>query len=161
MLARLIDFSLRQSSLVVVAGGIVLLLAELKVKEMPVDVLPELNAPTVVIITEAGGLAADEVETQRYVPQRNVRQQPARHRRVRSAWAISLSIVWGQFGRGTDIYRARQLVSERLSAVRDSLPPGAHAEITPVTSITGQIMLQALSAGRLRQPAGDALLRGV
>jgi Cu/Ag efflux pump CusA len=62
MLARLIDFSLRQSSLVVVAAGIVLLLAGLKVKEMPVDVLPELNAPTVVIMTEARGLAADEVE---------------------------------------------------------------------------------------------------
>ncbi len=146
MLAKLIAFSLRQSSLVLVAAGLLLLFAGLKVKDMPVDVFPELNAPTVVIMTEAGGLAADEVESNVTFPiETSVNGLPGT-RRVRSASTTSLSIVWVEFEWGTDIYRARQLVSERLSAVRESLPPNAHAEITPVTSITGEIMLMALSS---------------
>jgi len=146
MLAGLIAFSLKRSSLVIVAAGLLLLAAGLKVKDMPVDVFPELNAPTVVIMTEAGGLAADEVESNVTFPiETSVNGLPGT-RKVRSASATSLSIVWVEFDWGTDVFRARQLVSERLSAVREALPPNAHAEITPVTSITGEIMLMALSS---------------
>ncbi|MSR70420.1 MAG: efflux RND transporter permease subunit, partial [Phycisphaerales bacterium] len=146
MLSRLIAFSLRNSSLVVVAAGMLLVVVGVKVWEIPVDVFPELNAPTVVVMTEAGGLAADEVELNVTFPIETAVNGLPGTRRVRSASATSLSIVWIEFDWGTDIYRVRQLVAERLSAVRESLPPDTHTEITPVTSITGEIMLLALSS---------------
>ena len=151
MLSRLIAFSVRQSSIVLVTAGLVLLLAGMQLRQMPVDVFPELNAPTVVVMSEAGGLAADEVESNVTFPIETAVNGLPGARRVRSSSATSLSIVWVEFDWGTDIYRARQLVSERLSAVRETLPPNVHAEITPVTSITGEVMLLALSS-----PSGGA-----
>lgn len=146
MLKHLIAFSLKQSSLVLLAGALLIVWAGWQLPKMPVDVFPELNAPTVVILTEAGGLAADEVEQYVTFPvETSVNGLPG-VRRVRSASAISLSLVWVEFDWGSDIYRARQLVTERLAAVRESLPTNAHAEITPISSITGEIMLLAVSS---------------
>jgi CzcA family heavy metal efflux pump len=146
MLKHLIAFSLKQSMLIVIVAGLLLVFALAKLPGMPVDVFPELNAPTVVVLTEAGGLAADEVEQYVTFPvETSVNGLPG-VRRVRSASAISLSLVWIEFDWGTDIYRARQLVSERLASARESLPENAHTEITPITSITGEIMLLALSS---------------
>jgi CzcA family heavy metal efflux pump len=146
MLSKLISFSLRNSSLVIAMAGLLVLFAGLKLREMPVDVLPELNAPTVVIMSEAGGLSADEVETTVTFPIETAVNGLPDTRRVRSASSTSLSIIWVEFDWGTDLYRARQLVSERLSAVREALPPNVHTEISPITSITGEVMLLALSS---------------
>jgi HME family heavy-metal exporter len=146
VLARLIEFSLRNASLVLVVAGLVLAAAGFKAGAMPVDVFPDLNAPTTVIMTEAGGLAADEVESNVTFPIETAVNGLPGARRVRSASATSLSIVWVEFDWGTDLWRARQLVSERLAGVRETLPPNTHAEITPVTSITGEVMLMALSS---------------
>jgi HME family heavy-metal exporter len=146
MLKNVIAFSIKHASLVVLLGGLVVAIAIWRLPETPVDVFPELNAPTVVVLTEAGGLAADEVEQYVTFPIESAVNGLPGVRRVRSASAISLSLVWVEFEWAQDIYRARQLVSERLAAVRSALPENAHAEITPITSITGEIMLLALSS---------------
>ncbi len=157
MLAKLIQLSIKHASLVIVGAALLLVIAGFKVGSIPVDVFPELNAPTVVVMTEAGGLAADEVEQSVTFPIETAVNGLPGLRRVRSASSTGLSFVWVEFEWGADIYRARQLVTERLSTVRDVLPPSAHAEITPITSITGEVMLLSLSA---KPGAGVAPLPG-
>ena len=146
MLSRLIKFSLTHASLVLLAAGLLLAIVALRLPRTAVDVFPELNAPTVVIMTEAPGLAADEVEQYVTFPiESSVNGMPG-VRRVRTSSAIGLSIAYVEFEWGMDIMTARQLVSERIDSVREDLPPDAHAEMTPISSITGEIMLLAVSS---------------
>ncbi len=146
MLKSVIRFSLRYSSLVLIAAVLIVAYAGYRLPGMSVDVFPELNAPTVTIMTESGGLAADEVEQYVTFPIESAVNGMTGVRRVRSASAIGLSIVWVDLEWGADLYRARQLVSERLVAARENLPRGIEPFITPITSIAGEIMLVALSS---------------
>ena len=155
MLKQLIAWSIRNPWLVIF-GSIALVLASLgALRTMPVDVFPELNAPTVVVLTEAGGLGSVEVE-QRVTGriEAAIGGLPG-IRRIRSASALSLSIVWAEFDWGFDVYRARQLVSEKLAGVRELLPENTHVEIGPVSSITGEIMLISLSSPTATKTPGE------
>jgi HME family heavy-metal exporter len=131
---------------VLVMAAVLLVYAAWNAREIPVDVFPELNAPQVVIMTESGGLAADEVEQYITFPIETAVNGLPGVRRVRSSSAISLSIVWVEFDFGYDIYRARQLVAERLATVEESLPADTHAEIAPITGISGEVMLISVSS---------------
>ena len=146
MLKAVIRFSLNYSALVLIAATLVVGYAAYRLPQMSVDVFPELNAPTVTIMTEAGGLSADEVEQNITFPIESSVNGMSGVRRVRSSSAIGLSIVWVDLEWGGDQYQSRQLVSERLDAARDSLPDEAEPFITPITSIAGEIMLISLSS---------------
>src|SRR5688572_20092677 len=146
MLKRLIAFSLNNAALVLVLSALVVAFAAYQVPRMPVDVFPDLNAPTVVVMSEAPGFSADEVEQYVTFPIESAVNGLPGVRRVRSGSAISLSIVYVEFDWGTDIFRARNLVNERLASVEERMPKGVHSEITPITGITGEIMLLSLSS---------------
>jgi CzcA family heavy metal efflux pump len=146
MLRRLIAFSLENAPLVLILSAVTLCASFYSMSRMPVDVFPELNAPTVVLLSEAGGLAADEVEQYVTFPLESAVNGLPGVRRVRSSSAMGLSLVWVEFEWGEDIYRARQVVSEGLAGVMEQLPDKVHTEIAPITGITGEIMLMSLSS---------------
>ncbi|MCH2147179.1 MAG: efflux RND transporter permease subunit, partial [Phycisphaerales bacterium] len=146
MLKALIHGSLRYASLVIMASLLLVGFAMYQLSTMSVDVFPELNAPTVVVMTEAGGLAADEVEQYVTFPIESAVNGMTGVRRVRSSSAIGLSIVWVDLDWDTNLYDARQLTAERLSTIQDILPENIEPFITPISSIAGEIMLVALSS---------------
>ena len=146
MLKHIIGFSLKHAGLILGLAAILIGSTWYGLKQIPVDVFPELTAPTVTIMTESGGLAADEVEQFITRPiESSVNGLPGL-RRVRSGSALGLSIIYVEFDWDVDIYRARQMVNERLSLVAEELPADAHSSMAPINSITGEIMLLAVSS---------------
>ena len=141
MLNKLIRLALNNRAVVLGLSLLLLLLGFQAVRELPVEVLPDLTKPTVIILTESPGLAPEEVEVNVTQPIERALMGVAGLTRLRSNSDVSLSLVYAEFGWGTDIYRARQFVQERLQGVRGTLPEGVEPFLTPVASLMGEILL--------------------
>ena len=141
MLNKLIKWSLANRALVVGISILLMVMGFQAVKELPVEVLPDLTKPTVIILTEAPGLAPEEVESRVTQPIESALMGVGGLTRMRSNSDVALSLVFAEFSWGTDIYKARTLVQERLQGVRGQLPEDAQPFMTPVASLMGEILL--------------------
>src|SRR5258705_10980040 len=147
MIDKLIGWSLRYRVIVIALSAGFLCWGGFVLRDVPLDVLPDLTAPTVTILVEGRGMAPTEVESLVTFPVEAALNGASGVRRVRSATAVGLVVVWVEFEWGTDIFMARQLVSEKLSLVSGVLPPQVERPIlAPVSSIMGEILFFALSS---------------
>jgi CzcA family heavy metal efflux pump len=150
MLNKIIDFSLKNRLLILFLAVIILVGGSYVATQMEVDVFPDLTAPSVVVLTEAHGMATEEVERLVTFPIETAVNGATNVRRVRSSSATGISIVWVDFEWDTDIFRARQIVSEKLATIAERLPEDAgNPTLAPQSSIIGEIMVVTVTSDSL------------
>jgi CzcA family heavy metal efflux pump len=146
---RIIAWSLNNRPLVLALGVLLLVVGVWVALRTPVDVLPDLTAPTVTVLVEGRGMAPTDMETLVTLPLETALNGATAVRRVRSATAVGIAVIWVEFEWGEDIYRARQTVSERITSVAAELPSGVDPPVlAPVSSIMGEILFIALRSDR-------------
>ena len=147
MLNKIISFSLHNRPVILFFSLLLIVVGSWTAYKMDVDVFPDLNAPTVVVMTEAKGMASEEVERLVTFPIETAVNGATDVRRVRSSSTTGFSVVWVEFDWGTDIYRDRQIVSEKLATVGDALPSGiSQPTLGPQSSILGEVLFVGLTA---------------
>lgn len=147
MLNKIIKGSLDNRLAVVVLTGLLLIAGVIVMMRMEVDIFPDLNAPTVAVMTEAPGMAPEEIETTVTYPIETAVNGASGVRRVRSATTTGFSVVWVEFDWDTDVYLARQIVSEKLSEIEGALPPGTGSPtLGSQSSILGEMMIIGLTS---------------
>ena len=147
MLNKIISFSLHNRPVILFFSVLLMVVGIWTACKMEVDVFPDLNAPTVVVMTEAQGMASEEVERLVTFPIETAVNGATDVRRVRSSSTTGFSVVWVEFDWGTDIYRDRQIVSEKLATIGDALPQGVgQPTLGPQSSIRGEVMFIGLTA---------------
>src|SRR5687767_7203405 len=149
MIDGLIRWSLAHRAVVLAAAAVFFVWGVWTALRMPLDVLPDLTAPTVTVLTEAPGMDPLEIESLVTFPIESSLNGAAGVRRVRSATAVGVAVVWVEFDWGQDIARARQTVTEKLSLVSGTLPPGVEPPfLAPVSSIMGEVLFVGLESDR-------------
>ena len=146
MLNKIIRFSLENKLFVLVGALLLIIGGYTSMRQMDIDVFPDLTAPTVVVMTDAHRMAAEEVERLVTFPIETAMNGATNVRRVRSASMMGYSFVWIEFDWGMDVYLARQIVSEKMVTLEEALPDGVTPVLAPQSSVMGEILFVGLQA---------------